>query len=205
MPTASSRWIAEHLGRPTVVRAAQFQLEPGVVGRETRLQREGGEDHLGRHAVAQLVVPPVAGVPVADDRELAFRRRHQLAGPQPFDEEAAPVADDLDARHVVAVLGGDALAVEVDRLGDVRVGGDVDHIAVRHRDTVGVLGSEHQTAAAGRHQHVLGAVDLVGRGAAHLADALEDVVHAVDVRLAQQPAVGCSPGACRRARCCRRR
>src|SRR4051794_14629480 len=51
-------------------------------------------------------------------------------------------------------------------------------------------GGEDQTAATGGHQHVLGAVDLVRCSAAHLAHALEDVVHPVDVRLAEEPTVG---------------
>ena len=44
-------------------------------------------------------------------------------------------------------------------------------------------------AGAGRHEHVLDAVDLVDRGAAELTHALGDAVHAVDVRLAELPAV----------------
>ena len=39
-------------------------------------------------------------------------------------------------------------------------------------------------------QYVLDVVDLVVRGAAHLPNALGDAVHAVDVGLAEQPAVG---------------
>src|SRR6478735_3876117 len=56
-------------------------------------------------------------------------------------------------------------------------------------DSVTVMGSpsgvaaEDEAAAAGADEHVLGAGDLVVRGAAELADPFDDVVHAVDVAL----------------------
>ena len=45
-------------------------------------------------------------------------------------------------------------------------------------------------AGAGGDEHVLDVVDLVDRRAPHLAHALGDAVHAVDVGLAQLAAVG---------------
>ena len=52
------------------------------------------------------------------------------------------------------------------------------------------LAAEDEAAAAGADEHVLGTGDLVVRGSAHLADPFDDVVHAVDVALAEQAAVG---------------
>src|SRR3954452_22000721 len=51
-------------------------------------------------------------------------------------------------------------------------------------------GREDQTAAPGRYEDVFRGFHLVGGGASHLAHAFEDVVHPVDVRLAEQPTVG---------------
>src|SRR6266511_651929 len=57
-----------------------------------------------------------------------------------------------------------------------------------------VVGAKHERArrhaGAGGDEHVLDPVDLVHRRAPHLARALGDAVHAVDVRLAELPAVG---------------
>src|SRR5262245_19952815 len=50
-------------------------------------------------------------------------------------------------------------------------------------------GARRHTRARG-DQHVLDTVDLVHRRAAHLADALGDPVHAMDVRLTELAAVG---------------
>src|SRR5262249_61374655 len=61
-------------------------------------------------------------------------------------------------------------------LGMALIGAAEDQRAGRH-------------AGAGSHKHVLDPVDLVHRRAAHLADALGDAVHAVDVCLAQLAAV----------------
>src|SRR6185437_4233275 len=57
-----------------------------------------------------------------------------------------------------------------------------------------VIGREDQTACrnagARGHEHVLDVVHLIVRRAAHLTDTFGDSVHAVDVGLAEQSAVG---------------
>ena len=87
----------EQRGMPANTSAAQSlyarhscELELGVVGREARLQRERREDHLGADAVAQLVAEAVVGVEVADDRDLALGRRHELPRVETLDEQRAP-------------------------------------------------------------------------------------------------------------------
>src|ERR1700733_1873959 len=50
--------------------------------------------------------------------------------------------------------------------------------------------SEDQSAAPGGTQHVLGSNNLIGRRSTQLTDTLEDVVHAVNVTLAQEPTIG---------------
>ena len=68
-----------------------------------------------------------------------------------------------------------------------------------------------QDQPTGRHagadgdQHVVHLGHLVDRGAPHLAHALGDAVHPVQVGLAQLPAVGVDRQSARRARCCRQR
>src|SRR6266536_2264797 len=56
-----------------------------------------------------------------------------------------------------------------------------------------VIAAQHERAGrdpgSGRDEHVLHSVDLVDRRAPHLAHALGDAVHPVDVRLAELPAV----------------
>src|SRR5207244_13460514 len=65
--------------------------------------------------------------------------------------------------------------------------------AGRTRSGCSVVGSQDQPArghaCARGDQHVLGRVDLVDGGAPHLAHALGDAVHAVDVGLAQLASV----------------
>jgi hypothetical protein len=126
--------VVEHVGGPAVVRAAELTLELGVVAGEARLQREGREDHLRTHTVAELIAQAVIGFPVADHGDLALRRLHQLARPQAFDEQRAPLTDGLDARHAGAECVVDALAVDLDRFGDVGIRRDVDRVAIGHDD-----------------------------------------------------------------------
>src|SRR5580704_7900782 len=54
----------------------------------------------------------------------------------------------------------------------------------------GSLLSEYEPAPPGGDQHVLDVVHLVRGGAPHLAHGFQDVVHAVDVALTEQAAVG---------------
>ncbi len=181
-PTASSRCVAEHVGGPVVVRAAQLQLEPGVVGREARLQRERREDHLGGDAVALLVADAVVGVEVADDRDLALGR------PSSASAGRGPRRSACASRRRSRCAGTRSRYAASTRSSYSSIGSVTCESvemkiasAVRHATSLRGSGGEDQTAAARRHEHVLGAVDLVGRGAAHLAHALEDVVHPVDV------------------------
>ena len=117
--------------RCTRDRAGVWKL--GVVGREAGLQRERREDHLGAHAVA-------ASGRGSGPRRRSHRRSRprapiagiNLRGPRPSIEQRAPLTHRLDARHPIAEPRVDALAVQLDRLGDVRIGRDVDRVAVRH-------------------------------------------------------------------------
>ena len=79
MPTGSRRGSSNTSAAQLLYARHSCTLELGVFGREAGLQRERREDHLGADAVARLVAQAVVGIEVADDRDLALGRGHQLA------------------------------------------------------------------------------------------------------------------------------
>ena len=102
--------VVEHVAGPRVVRAAQLTLELGVVAGEARLQRERREDHLGAHAVAELVA--------ADGRRRRSRRRPRPHARRPASACAGPRPSIISVRqsptvsmrgHAAAVRGVDPL------------------------------------------------------------------------------------------------
>ncbi len=109
----------ERVVGPSVVGAAELNLQFGVFGCEAGLECEGGEDHFGAHAVACLIANAGLDVEVADDRALQLVFRHELARVHALGEQGAPAVFALDAGRPVAKLGVDALGVQLDGLSDV--------------------------------------------------------------------------------------
>src|SRR5947208_7442268 len=170
---------------PAVVRleARPLVVEVLVVA---DLHADGGVQHLGRDAVAQLVGEagfrvPAAAVqafePHSGDpdlfRRLARRRhqahRHRRLHPGDDEQVADVFAHELEMRSLIAPLGVDAVDVGVGRLGDVRIGGD--HGKVHDLDRRPRRSRALRERATAPDQRIAGSTSVANRASAARASA----------------------------------
>jgi len=146
-----------------------------------------GLGHVGRHRCGEgLLGLVVGGVPTSGELgfDLVLGDGHVRVGRD--DAFAIAVEDDLR----LCQCGGRVHESSVRVVQSVQSVQSVRSMRSMRSVRSAPSGAEDRAAAAGGDQHVASAVDLVGGRASQLTHAFDDVVHAVDVALAKESAIG---------------